>query len=253
MSCSKEKLQTVYVASKGKKYFHTKACKLQGNDKEAIRTSDALAANYKACKYCKPSYEKVATKKHERSFSTSKEELQTVYVASKGKKFFHTKVCKLQGNNKEPIGINDALAANYNACKYCKSSYEKVTTKKHERSLSKLKEELQTVYVASRGKKYFHTKACKLQGDNKEAIGINDAISKNYKACKFCKPISENKKDTQQLNHSIPSGNDKEKKRKYKKSSSSRKYYTVQCSGTTRKGKRCKRKVKKGSTRCYQH
>lgn len=255
ISCKKEKSQTVYIASKGKKYYHRKGCRLQGNNKKGIRINDAISANYKACKFCKPKSEKVETKKHTRSFSTSEAESQTVYIASKGKKYFHTKGCKLQGENKEAIRINDATSANYKACKYCKPMSEKVETKKQGQSFSTLKQELQTVYVASKGKKYFHRKGCKLQGENKEAIKINEAISANYKACKYCKPISENTKNTESLDHSISpkTKNKKEETKKYKSSSSSRKRYSVQCSGRTRKGRRCKRKTRNSSGRCYQH
>ncbi len=102
--------------------------------------------------------------------------------------------------------------------------------------LSCSKEKLQTVYIASKGKKYFHAKGCRLQGNNKEAIGINDAISANYKACKFCQPSYK-----------------KVENKKYKRSFSAKKSTSVKCSARTKKGSRCSRKTRSSSGRCYQH
>lgn len=172
-----------------------------------------------------------------------------VYIATKGKKYYHTKACKLQGKDKKAIHVNDAISESYKACKFCKPFNGRIEEQQNERSFSILEEESQTVYIAKKGKKYFHTKSCRLQGKHKKAIEIHDAISRNYKVCKFCKPT----KNTQRLNHSIPSENNRKRKKKNNSSSSSGKRYSVRCSGTTRKGTRCKRKTNNSSGRCYQH
>lgn len=111
----------------------------------------------------------------------------------------------------------------------------------------------QTVYIPKKGKKkIYHKSDCKLLNKKKKEIKIFRAISLKYEACKVCKPTPENTEANALIDHSI-SPKSKNKKKKYRSSSSTRKSASVQCSGRTRKGNRCKRRVKDGSGRCYQH
>lgn len=113
----------------------------------------------------------------------------------------------------------------------------------------------QTVYITKENKeKEYHEKYCSLLEDKyNKAIEKDLAIFLEYKRCKIC--ISNT--NTYQIPDSvklITPDNPKHKKQKsYKKKSSSRSNTSVRCSGKTKSGRRCKRKTKSTSGRCYQH
>ncbi|PTX58817.1 hypothetical protein C8N46_112125 [Kordia periserrulae] len=113
----------------------------------------------------------------------------------------------------------------------------------------------QTVYISKKGKKDYHKKECKSLPKTSKEIKFYKAVSLGYKPCELCKPTPENTGSNASIDHSISpkTKNKKEKKTKHKRQSSSNKNYSVQCSGKTRSGRRCKRKTKNSSGRCYQH
>jgi len=104
----------------------------------------------------------------------------------------------------------------------------------------------QTVYTTKTGKKY-HRSYCKHLKYSKKEIKLAKALSFGYKACKVCKPKSKSTKVNDSIIQTISS------KPKSKTSTSIKRNYSVQCSGRTKSGRRCKRKTKSASGRCWQH
>jgi hypothetical protein len=104
----------------------------------------------------------------------------------------------------------------------------------------------QTAFVTKTGEKY-HKSYCKYLKYSKKEIKLDKAISLGYKACKVCKPISKKTKTDDSIIQTISS------KPKPENRTSTRRSTSVQCSGKTKKGRRCKRKIKSSSGRCYQH
>lgn len=106
----------------------------------------------------------------------------------------------------------------------------------------------QTVYATKTGDKY-HKSNCRYLKYSKKELSLNKAIMLSYKACSVCKPPV--KKDSK-LNSKLgikPNVVNKDVRGKetlYKVSS-------MQCTGKTKSGTRCKRKTKSASGRCYQH
>jgi len=94
----------------------------------------------------------------------------------------------------------------------------------------------QTVYITKSGKKY-HKTSCRHLSKSKIEIEIKNAKENGYKACKTCKPIGYSK--------SLQNTS----KKKYSKS----KFTSGRCKATTKKGTQCKRKLKSGSSYCWQH
>lgn len=97
----------------------------------------------------------------------------------------------------------------------------------------------QTVYTTKTGTKY-HTQYCKYLKKSSYAISLSDAKAKGYDACSICKPNST---------ATSPSAPSTKKTESAPKSSSG----SVQCSGTTKAGSRCKRMTTSSNGRCYQH
>lgn len=97
----------------------------------------------------------------------------------------------------------------------------------------------QTVYVTKTGEKY-HRKECQYLRNSSRSIDLKDAVAVGYEPCKVCKPQTGNSRSStfQQNNNT-------------KKSSAVAR--SVQCSGITKKGTRCKRMTTNSSGRCYQH
>lgn len=85
----------------------------------------------------------------------------------------------------------------------------------------------QTVYTTRTGEKY-HADGCQYLSKSKIETTISDAKSNGYTACSVCKPGGATV---------------------VKQASAS----SVQCSGTTKSGARCKRKTTAANGRCYQH
>ncbi|MCT8340600.1 hypothetical protein MG296_11085 [Flavobacteriaceae bacterium TK19130] len=103
-----------------------------------------------------------------------------------------------------------------------------------------------TVYVTKTGEKY-HVENCKYLKYSSIQKTFEEAIDLGYTACKVCKP-SRNASATTP-NQITP----EKEKETTTTSTNSRRTYAVQCSGRTQSGRRCKRKTKNASGRCYQH
>lgn len=88
----------------------------------------------------------------------------------------------------------------------------------------------QTVYITRTGEKY-HQDSCRYLSNSKISVTLDSAATKGYTACKVCKPAS----GTTQKVITTPSSS------------------SVQCSGITKAGARCKRTTTNASGRCYQH
>lgn len=99
----------------------------------------------------------------------------------------------------------------------------------------------QTVYVTKTGEKY-HRENCQYLRKSAISMELKEAIESRYEACKVCKPPTQNNQSAQNFAPSTVN--------KTQNSSSSS---SVQCSGTTQKGNRCKRMTTNSSGRCYQH
>lgn len=99
----------------------------------------------------------------------------------------------------------------------------------------------QTVYVTKTGKKY-HDSDCVHLKRSSISISLEEAVERGYDACKVCKPIGTQNTGTKNNFVDKPSIGES-------RSSSS----SVQCSGRTKKGSRCKRMTSNSSGRCYQH
>lgn len=100
----------------------------------------------------------------------------------------------------------------------------------------------QNVYTTKTGEKY-HKSSCRYLKYSKKEYTLEKAIELGFEACSVCKPTKSNTKST---NTSALSA--------HKKSSTpARKATATQCRGKTKAGKRCKRKTKNASGRCYQH
>ena len=102
-----------------------------------------------------------------------------------------------------------------------------------------------TVFTTKTGQKY-HKEDCRYLIKSKRKTTIKKAKFNGYVACKVCVPREK--------------GNVKnivaKKKSSYKvstKKRASKKSIATRCTGTTKKGARCKRRTKNNSGRCWQH
>ena len=98
----------------------------------------------------------------------------------------------------------------------------------------------QSVYVTKTGTKY-HKESCFHLKDSKKEIEFKKVKTLNYSACKHCKPIG------------FESETPKSSNLKPQVKSAPKNSGTVQCSGKTKAGARCKRKTTNSDGRCYQH
>ncbi|WP_408032376.1 peptide deformylase [Tenacibaculum xiamenense] len=85
---------------------------------------------------------------------------------------------------------------------------------------------------------------------SKKEIEFGKAVYFGYLPCKICKPLLTKRSN----------GKSKELENKNSKtkafgviSSQVRRKEAVQCSGKTKRGRRCKRKTKNANGRCFQH
>jgi hypothetical protein len=103
------------------------------------------------------------------------------------------------------------------------------------------------VYITNTGNKY-HTSICRYLGKSSLPISLMDACNGPYGPCSDCDPplcqASVTVEDTIVPNQEIQQPSI-ESKRPVKA--------TVRCSGTTKKGKQCKRQTKETDGRCFQH
>jgi hypothetical protein len=101
-----------------------------------------------------------------------------------------------------------------------------------------------TVYVTPKGEKY-HTATCRYVDDNATSYTVTEAKEKGYAACLVCKP------STSTSTGAVQSG--VEYKTVAPAAASTPRSTSVQCSGITQSGARCKRMTTSASGRCYQH
>ncbi len=105
----------------------------------------------------------------------------------------------------------------------------------------------QSVYITKTGEKY-HKETCHYLRYSKIEIPVEKAIELRYDGCLVCKPIKNPKASSKKsTTHIAPSSSRRVVR------SASIKSDSVQCSGTTKSGSRCKRKTTNTSGRCYQH
>lgn len=116
----------------------------------------------------------------------------------------------------------------------------------------------QTVFMTRTGKKY-HTQSCRYANSSASSVELQKAKDLGLEPCKVCSPPTEvsnnsqkedQKVETQESSsksESTTSSNESSSKPESKKSS------MVQCSGTTKSGKRCSRNTSNSSGRCFQH
>ncbi len=101
------------------------------------------------------------------------------------------------------------------------------------------------VYITKTGKKY-HQEDCRYLSKSKIPKKLEDIISA-YDPCSVCDPPLLGVE-------SVQGDKDKEEsKSKETYKSTDKKSVATQCLGTTKKGKRCKRKTKDPSGYCWQH
>jgi hypothetical protein len=103
----------------------------------------------------------------------------------------------------------------------------------------------QTVYTTKTGEKY-HKGTCRYLKYSKKELTIDKAITLGYSACSVCKPTKDNTKASSNTESNTITPKTQSK-------SPSRKATAKQCTGKTQARKRCKRKTKNASGRCYQH
>jgi hypothetical protein len=92
----------------------------------------------------------------------------------------------------------------------------------------------QTVYKTPSGAKY-HTDKCHMVKNVSEAISISNASKSGLQPCKICMPATE---ASQNLVSSKPQGSNTA---------------TIQCSGLTKAGTRCKHMTRIANGYCFQH
>ncbi len=102
-----------------------------------------------------------------------------------------------------------------------------------------------TVYVTETGNKY-HISACRYLSKSCIPISLSDAVARKYEPCSDCIPPalqtlqSENKEE---VSPEVKAAN----------TTSVKAEQNTPCSGITKKGNRCKRKVKHAGDKCFQH
>tara|TARA_Y100000815_G_scaffold167337_1_gene151912 strand:+ start:1779 stop:2156 length:378 start_codon:yes stop_codon:yes gene_type:complete len=100
----------------------------------------------------------------------------------------------------------------------------------------------QEVYITKTGEKY-HTENCRYLKTSKIVITLEKALENGYEACKVCNPIRRSNSNIESSRSLISTQASKEPS----------KSQSVQCSGKTKKGLRCKRITTNSNGRCYQH
>lgn len=111
----------------------------------------------------------------------------------------------------------------------------------------------QKVYITRTGEKY-HTSSCRYIKQSGKAIELKEA-AKSYDPCSVCKPPKVGSNSTNNEGVSIPEPDNASKKAPKVETEKKNPPVarSVQCSGTTKAGNRCKRKTTAANGRCYQH
>jgi hypothetical protein len=107
----------------------------------------------------------------------------------------------------------------------------------------------QTVYITNTGAKY-HQKSCQHLKRSSIEISLQDAINRGYDPCKVCRPTTKVVQKAAQTSSSSSSSSTTSSQNL---SSTTESTTSVQCSGTTKEGKRCKRMTTNSNGRCWQH
>lgn len=99
----------------------------------------------------------------------------------------------------------------------------------------------QTVYTTKTGEK-FHKENCKYLKYSKKEITLQKVLKLGYTPCSVCKPPTkiDAPQNSEKLNNSTSTSNKSRAE-------------SIQCSGKTQSGTRCKRMTKDSSGKCYQH
>ena len=103
----------------------------------------------------------------------------------------------------------------------------------------------QTVYVTKTGKKY-HEATCRYVSATASSLTVKEANSRDYTPCSVCKPATITSETTTANSLYIPS-------KQTSASATGSRATSVQCSGRTKKGTRCKRNTTNANGYCYQH
>lgn len=110
--------------------------------------------------------------------------------------------------------------------------------------------ESKKVFITRTGEKY-HTSNCRYIKQSGKEVELDEAV-KSYTPCSVCKPPKK-----ESSNSVVPATSAVPAKTTTvvpaKQSSSPRTTSSVQCSGATKAGNRCKRKTTASNGRCYQH
>lgn len=104
----------------------------------------------------------------------------------------------------------------------------------------------QTVYKTRTGEKY-HVQSCRYLKSSFETT-VAQAKAEGLTACSVCRPSSGNSTAASSSTYHSNGSNQTSSSSSYSSSSGS-----VQCSGTTKAGARCKRMTTNSNGRCYQH
>lgn len=99
----------------------------------------------------------------------------------------------------------------------------------------------QSVYITKTGTKY-HKNTCHHLKYSKQEVTLDKALKLGLTACSVCKPTVGN-----------GGGSDATSSKTNFQPSTIKSTAATQCTGTTKSGARCKRMVKSGNGRCYQH
>jgi len=104
----------------------------------------------------------------------------------------------------------------------------------------------QTCFITKSGAKY-HKATCSYLRHSAIAIKLSDAQQKGYSGCSRCRPNANSLTAVKSSFYT-----NKYAKTTYKVKSVS-KCSTTQCSGSTKKGRRCRNRTKNCSGRCHHH
>ena len=108
-----------------------------------------------------------------------------------------------------------------------------------------------TVYITRTGEKY-HTSSCRFIKQSGQALELKEAV-KSYTPCKVCSPPKLSTESLSDAGSSKPEVKKANTEVEPKSTPTPKASGSVQCSGTTKAGARCKRKTTAQNGRCYQH
>jgi len=104
----------------------------------------------------------------------------------------------------------------------------------------------QSCFITKSGSKY-HKATCSYLRNSAQAIKVSEAMAKGYSPCSRCNPNTHALKALTSSYYTQKYANTNYGDRTISKCT------TVQCTGTTQKGKRCRNKTKSCKARCHHH